>query len=534
MRFGLLPLEECRGAILAHAIHFGDGVLKKGRVLSDADVALMRDRGLTGVVAAKLEPGDVGEDAAAERVARAIAGPNLTVSAAFTGRVNLYAAADGVVDLDIPRLEALNLLDESVTVATLPAFTPVTSGQMVATVKIIPFAAPERVVAAAEALAAGPMIQVAPWLGLKAGLIQTVLPGTKPGVLDKTVTATGARLAAVGAGLAAERRVAHDVDAVAVALRELRAEGCGLLLIVGASAITDRRDVLPAGIDAAGGKVRHFGMPVDPGNLLLLAELEDTPVLGLPGCARSPKLNGFDWVLQRLAAGLRVMPADLMRMGIGGLLAEIPSRPLPRDRATAPPRAPRIHALVLAGGSSRRMGTNKLLMDLDGAPLILRAVDAALASQATAVTVVTGHMADRVREALAGRPVAFVHAPDHDDGLSATLKSGLRALPADADGVLVLLGDMPRVSPGCLDRLIAAYSPSDGRGICVPTFQGRRGNPVLWDRRHVEEMLTLTGDTGAKDLLRRHAEDVAEVEMPDDGILLDVDTPEALAALRFR
>lgn len=539
MLFGDLPLEEAEGAILAHSLKLPGTMFRKGRVLSAEDIAVLADAGQTTVTAAKLGPEDVGEDLAAARIARAVMGPGLTASAAYTGRVNLYAAADGVLLLDTARLERVNLLDESLTIATLPAYAPVMAGQMVATVKIIPFATPLSALDQVEALArdGGPPVALAGWRGVKAGLIQTVLSGTRPAMLDKTVEATRQRLAGVGATLVTEMRVPHDPGSVAEAVGALADAGCDLLLLIGASAITDRRDVLPAGIERAGGTIEHFGMPVDPGNLLLLARLGDRPVLGLPGCARSPKLNGFDWVLQRLAAGIEVSRGDIMRMGVGGLLTEISSRPLPRESisrhaATEPPRAPRIAALILAAGLSRRMGANKLLATVGGRPLVSHAVAAAIASQADPVLLVTGHEADRVRAAVTEGPVTFVHAADHAAGLSASLKAGLSALPDDLDGVVVLLADMPRVTSGHIDRLIAAYSPIDGRGICIATHRGRRGNPVLWDRRYVEEMLDLTGDTGAKALFTTHADQVCEVEMPDDGVLLDVDTPEALAAMR--
>src|SRR5207247_3550875 len=164
------------------------------------------------------------------------------------------------------------------------------------------------------------------------------------------------------------------------------AQGADIVFVHGASAIVDRRDVIPEAVVAAGGRVDHFGMPVDPGNLLLLGHVGDTPVLGLPGCARSPQVNGFDWVLERLVSGLPVGPREIMRMGSGGLLAEIPSRPLPRAAASpapnakpperAPPPGPRIAALLLAAGQSRRMGgPNKLLADIDGRPMVARVAE---------------------------------------------------------------------------------------------------------------------------------------------------------------
>src|SRR6185312_1615002 len=277
--------------------------------------------------------------------------------------------------------------------------------------------------------------------------------------------------------------------------------------------------------------ISHFGMPVDPGNLLLLGGLDGKPVVGLPSCARSPKVNGFDFVLQRLFARLPVMGSDIMGMGVGGLLQEIPSRPQPRDAERSVPRAPRIAAIVLAAGLSSRMGVNKLLQDWRGKPLLRWTVEAALHSDARPVIVVTGHEAAKVETALKGLDVQFVHNPDYQAGLSASLKTGLSAAPASSDGALVLLGDMPQVSSALIDRMIAAFSPADGRSICIAVHQHRRGNPVLWGKAFFPEIESLAGDSGAKSLLGRHEELVCEIEA-DVAVLRDIDTPEALAALR--
>lgn len=538
MIFGEMPLDEAEGAILAHALS-GDGfAFRKGRILERTDLAAIARSGRARVVAARLEPGDVAEDAAAAAIARAIAGDNLLVSAAFTGRANLYATAAGLVVYESAALDAVNAVDEAITVALLPPHAPVAPRQMVATVKIIPFAVPRLALDAVLARIASmtPFARVAPFRPLHAALVQTRLPGTKPGVLAKTVDATRARLAALGGSLDQDAIVPHDVTAVADALTDAARAGGDLLLVLGASAVVDRRDIVPAAIEAAGGTVAHFGMPVDPGNLLLFGTLDGRPVIGLPGCARSPKLNGFDWVLQRVAAGLPIGRADIMRMGAGGLLSEIPSRPLPRQSAAPapqPPRQPRIAALVLSAGRSSRMApANKLLIEIDGVPMARRAVDAALASQAVATIAVIGNDAARVRQAFAGCDIAIVENPDFAAGLSSSLRAGLASLPDDIDGVLVLLGDMPRITAAHLDRLIAAFAPDEGRAICIPTHRAKRGNPILWSARFLPDMRALDGDQGARGLIGRHADQVCEVEMPDDAVLLDVDTPGALAALR--
>jgi molybdenum cofactor cytidylyltransferase len=332
-----------------------------------------------------------------------------------------------------------------------------------------------------------------------------------------------------------ERRVAHETAALAAALTEAASSGANPILVFGASAITDRRDVIPAAIEQAGGAVIHFGMPVDPGNLLLLGTLDGRTVVGLPSCARSPKLNGFDFVLWRLLAGLSVGRQEIATMGVGGLLTEIPTRPQPRDeRAPDVPRMPRIGAIVLAAGLSSRMGSNKLLAQIGAKPLVRHAVEAVLGSAAAPVVVVTGNGEAEIRQALAPLSPLFVENPDFSKGLSTSLRTGLKALPTDCDGVLVLLGDMPGVTSALLDKLIAAFDPDEDRAICVATRHGKRGNPVLWARRFFPEMLAIEGDVGARHLIGQYADLVAEVEASDDGPLTDIDTPEALASYQAK
>ncbi len=536
MIYADMPVDEAEGAILAHGQFAGARKLQKGHKVSVADIAALKTAGVLSVAGFRLEPGDVGEDEAAGQVATISAGALIRQSAAFTGRCNLFAEADGVLVYDRERLDQLNLLHEAVTIAALPPYDAVRAGQMLATVKIIPFAVPQDVLdRSMDLLADGGLMSVAPYKGLKAGLIETIIPGGRNKPSDKLVKVTRERLEGVGAILLGSAQCSHDAGDVANNVRLQLESGCDLVLIAGASANTDRRDVVPAGIVDAGGAIDHFGMPVDPGNLLLLAHVGRIPVIGLPGCARSPKVNGFDFVLQRLAAGLTVTPRDIMRMGAGGLLKEIGVRPLPRAQATgdapATGRAPRIAAVVLAAGMSSRMGgRNKLLREIGGMPMIRRSVEAVLASSASPATVVTGRDEAEIRAALAGLDVAFVHNPDFSAGMAGSLKAGIAAVPNDADGVVVALGDMPFVTAHHIDRLIAAYDEDEGRTICVPTHDGKWGNPVLWSRRYFPEMLAITGDKGARELLHAYADKLCEVPMEDEGILRDFDTPEAFAA----
>ena len=527
MKFGPVPPREAIGATAVHTIRQGALVLKKGTLIGPAEVAALEAAGIKDIVVARLEPGDVSEDKAAAEIAKAVAGPGAHVDRAFTGRANLFAEKAGVLVVDKAAIDGLNRVDEAITFATLPAFKSVVEGEMIATVKIIPFATSEASLKAALAAASKPFIRVAPYTIRKVGVVSTMLPGLAAKVVEKTLRVTESRLAPAGASIVAERRVPHEQGAVAKAIDEVLKDGAELVVVFGASAIADRRDVIPAAVEAIGGRIEHFGMPVDPGNLMLIGQARGHPVLGAPGCARSPKENGFDWILMRLLAGLPVSREDVTGLGVGGLLMEIVTRPQPRAEPELE-KAQRIAAIILAAGRSTRMGgPNKLLAEIGGRPLVRIAVEEALASHARPVIVVTGHQRDKVEAALAGLDVQRVHNPNFAEGLSTSVKTGLAAVPDDVDGAIVCLGDMPQVRAPLIDKLTGAFDPERGALVVVPTIDGKRGNPVVWARRFFPELMALDGDIGARHLIGRYPEAVAEVPLTDTAALVDVDTPEA-------
>ncbi len=538
MKFGAVPIKEALGATAVHSIRQGELVLKKGTLIGPKEIEALTRAGVKEIVVARVEAGDVSEDQAAAEIAAAVAGPGLRADRAFTGRCNLFADSAGVLVVDKDAVDRLNRIDEAVTLATLAAFKPVVAGEMVATVKIIPFAvaAGARDAAVAAAAKAKPVIRVAPYTVRKVGVVSTLLPGLSPKVVDKTLKITAARIAPAGATIIAEKRVPHERAALSQAVDELLESGAELVIVFGASAIADRRDVIPAALEAVGGTIEHFGMPVDPGNLMLIGKARGQAVLGAPGCARSPKENGFDWVLMRLLAGLPVSRSDITGMGVGGLLMEIVTRPQPREER-APEKGPkkdqRVAAVVLAAGRSTRMGAiNKLIAEIGGKPLVRIAAEQALASRASPVIVVTGHEREKVEAALDGLPVRFVYNPDYAEGLGTSLKAGIAAVPAEADGAVVCLGDMPQVDSALIDKLIAAFDPERSALVVVPSINGRRGNPVLWSRRFFPDLMTVQGDIGARHLIGAYAEAVVEVPVAGEAALTDVDTPESLSAVK--
>jgi molybdenum cofactor cytidylyltransferase len=330
LKFGPVAVADAAGGIVAHAIRQPGLTLRKGDRLGEPQIALLREAGVDTVTIAQLEPGDIGEDEAALRLAQAVAGDNVRVDKPFTGRANLFAETAGVLLAEADAIDRINARDERITLATLPPMRRVVEGEMIATVKIIPFAVPEEALSQAIAAANGFKIAIAPFRKMRIGVVSTLLPGLKPSTVKKTLRILGERLAPSGSSVSSDREVPHETQALADAIAQVE-PGSDLVIVFGASAITDRRDVIPAAIELTGGEIEQFGMPVDPGNLLLLGKTRSgKTVLGAPGCARSPKENGFDWVLDRLLAEVPVSPQDIRRLGAGGLLMEIVSRPQPR------------------------------------------------------------------------------------------------------------------------------------------------------------------------------------------------------------
>ena len=532
MKFGPASPADAIGGVTVHTLRQGSLVLKKGTTIGPSEVAALERAGVKEIVVVRLEEGDVSEDAAAADIAQAVAGDGINVERAFTGRANLFAARAGVLVVDRAAVDRINGVDEAITFATLSAFKPVVEGEMVATVKLIPFGVEARLRDAAVDAAKGEALRIAPYRIRRVGVVSTLLPGLASKVVDKTLRVTAERLAPAGATIIAERRVPHDETALKAAMKQLLDLGAELVIVFGASAIADRRDVIPASLSGIGGTVEHFGMPVDPGNLLLIGNAGGVPVLGAPGCARSPVENGFDWVLMRLLAGLKVTRAELTAMGVGGLLMEIVTRPQPRE-GRGPDGNRHVAAVILAAGRSTRMGgPNKLLAELDGKPLVRIVAEQALVSKAKGVIVVTGHQAELVEQALRGLKAKFVRNPDFALGLASSVKAGIAAVPEDADGAVICLGDMPMISAQLIDHLIEAFAPDRGSLITVPVSGGRRGNPVLWSRRFFNELMTLDGDIGARHLIAKHNEAVAEVPVEGDAAFLDIDTPEGLEVAR--
>ena len=532
MKFGEVAIDAAEGTLLAHSVRRNGVHFPKGHEVTAHDIILLRQENIDHVIAVRLEPGDLMEDDAAKHIADAIGFHHLRHSLATTGRVNLFATENALFCANKPLIDALNRIDPAITFACLADHVAVKAGDMVATVKIIPLAvAGSAVEQAVKLLSQALAIELKPFSPFHVGLVATQLPGLKPSVMDKTRQVLDARLRLSGSSIEREVRVAHKSDAVAEAINTMVSKH-QMIIVFGASAVCDEEDVIPAAIRKAGGVVDHVGMPVDPGNLLVLGHIGAIAVIGAPGCARSPKENGFDWVLNRILAGETPTHHDLTGMGVGGLLMEIPTRPLPRLLAGKEPVVPKVGIVLLAAGKASRMGEkgqHKLLAEFDGVPLVRRSAEIAKASRADSICVVTGHRADEIGAALDALDLKIVLNADYATGMASSLKTGFKALGDDADGIVVLLADMPGVTTDDLNRMIDAFRSEDGKAIVRAVADGKRGNPVILPRATFEAVSRLEGDVGARHIIEKSGLPVIDLDI-GAAAHLDVDTPEAVIA----
>ena len=304
----------------------------------------------------------------------------------------------------------------------------------------------------------------------------------------------------------------------------------------GASAIADRLDILPEALRMVGGEVIHLGLPVDPGNLSMVGQWDDMLVLGMPGCARSPKLNGLDWLLQKMLAGIKLDKSELSGMAVGGLLADIASRPLPRKLIHKNNvKHQKIAGILLAAGTSKRMGAeNKLLLPIaDGLPMITWIAQTYLNADIDKLIVVTGFQHEDISKALLGLDVEFVHNYDYQTGQASSVACGIESLAEQYNCALIGLADMPFITSDLINRLIKSHellSEPEVR-LTMPIIDGRRANPVIWGRAFFDELQAISGDEGGRQILSAYLSAVNGVSWDKKEVAEDIDLPEDIEKL---
>lgn len=507
--------------------------MAKGTQITAEMIAQLQAADVRTITVAQLDTNDVHEDKAAHELALALGGKHVTLSTARTGRVNLHADAEGLFSFDRDSLLALNAVDERITCATLDENRWVTKGRMLATIKIIPYAVPRVQLDKVLDIVAdtGQQLSIHPAHPKTVALIQTRLSSLKESVLDKTFEVTRQRLRQRGSLLLMERRCEHTVKSLCATIEDVMKHTPDCLMIAGASAISDRADVIPQSIEQAGGNVQRFGVPIDPGNLLLLAEIEGTTVLGAPGCARSPKDNGLDRVLDRLVCELPVHNEWLNTLSIGGLLDEDVTRPALR-REVSPMRSGavkrQIGALVLAAGNARSTERNipspasKSPLDMwRGTPIVEQVLDQVQTMAFEKTVVVTGQNHTDIADLLVQDATLLVNNPDWEKGLGYSIATGMKQM-LDCDAVIVFLGNTPPVLAGTVEQLQQHYLTHPETRMLVPKHEGTSGNPVLISNVFFDALLALRGESGARFIQRCY---------PDSVQYLTVDDPMIVATL---
>ncbi len=339
MKFGPVPLKQAAGKILGHNIAGANGrrILRKGKPLTAEDINRLRELGRTSVYVAEIEAGDVDENMATYKLAKAVMGSGLRISGPSNGRANLFATHPGLLRVDVERLAQMNGRP-GITLATLIGDSAVRQGKMVATVKILPYAVPEADVRHLETVATqnGSILCISPFSRQRVGLILSGSPSARERIVHSFESALQQRLSALEATIRKVDFISLDDEAgqtnLAAMIGQHLSEGIELIIMAGETAIMDRYDLAPRAVEQAGGEVTCYGVPVDPGNLLMLGYYGRVPIMGAPGCARSPKTNIVDILLPRLLAGDRLDQQTMVQMGHGGLLEDVPERPMPRSQ----------------------------------------------------------------------------------------------------------------------------------------------------------------------------------------------------------
>ena len=531
MKIENLDPRESKGSILAQSYNLSERKLSKGTRVSKAIVELLNKENIKSILCAVPDENDMDEDAAAEAISNAIDRNRIYAEEASTGRVNFRTPALGVVRYNRELIKKINLVDESIAFSIVEHNQLLAKNDLIATLKIIPFFASkiyvERVVAL---LSKYEIFKIHRLEEKKVDFIQTYYNWQKRSIFKATSNVTRSRLDALGCLLEKETLIPHDHESLCSEIKSSLDSGAQVLLISGASAITDRSDYIPKAILSVGGEIIQYGLAVDPGNLLLIGQIGSTTVIGMPGCARSPKLNGFDWVLQLLMANIPITKEELADMGAGGLLMEIASRPLPRALSKSVyKRGKKIMGVILAAGNSTRMGKdNKLLRNVGDASLVRNTAVEMLNSDVDSCSIVLGYQSDKVAEVIKDLNISLILNPLWQEGQASSLKAALNTLDDTYSDLLIMLGDLPGVKSRHINTIIEEHLLTNNRRskITIPSFNGKKGNPVIWGRSFFPDLSNLEGDVGGRALFNHHPAAINLLDMDDPAVVTDTDTPE--------
>ena len=330
MQFGSIKLEKSEGSILAHSIKLENLNISKGTLLTENHIMDLRSKGVQSVVVARLENGDIEENKSAIIVSKAFSHNSLIFSKANTGRINIFSKHDGLLIYSVSSLISFNLIDEGIALALLTQNSFVKKKQLIGTLKVIPYSLPKKTILKFRRFEN--LIIIKAVKEKKFSLIQTSHKNMKESLYKKTSIETKKRVENLSCFLLDDTICEHNEKELTSKISSIIKKDIDILLISCASAVSDRNDILPKSIMNLGGNIIHFGLPVDPGNLLILASLNNKLIVGMPGCARSPSLNGLDLILRMLVTDIKIDKKIIASLGVGGLLKDTRLRPFPRSK----------------------------------------------------------------------------------------------------------------------------------------------------------------------------------------------------------
>ena len=531
MKIESLVPQKSIGSVLAQTYNSPGKTVSKGTLITKEIIAFFKTGNVKTILCAVPEEGDIHEDEAAEAISSAIDKNHIYAEKASTGRVNFKSQSLCLVRYERDLIKEVNLVDESIAFSIVEHNQLLAKNDLIATLKIIPFFTQKKYVdQVISKLAKNELFKTHCLNKKEVSLIQTSFDWQKKSIFKATSNVTRNRLEALDCSLNQEKLIRHDYEVLRSEIKSSIESGIDILLLSGASAIIDRSDYIPKAILSEGGEIIQYGLAVDPGNLLLLGKIGKTTIIGMPGCARSPKLNGFDWVLQLLMADIPVVKEELAEMGAGGLLMEIASRPLPRALAkSVNKREKKIMGVILAAGNSTRMGKdNKLLKNIDGVPLIRNIALEITKSDLDSCSIVLGYQSDKVADVIKDLNINLILNPLWKEGQASSLKAALNSLTSSYSDLLIMLGDLPGIKSGHINRIIEEHLSSENRSskITIPSFKGVTGNPVIWGRSFFHDLSKLEGDVGGRVLFGQHPAAINLIEMDDPSVVTDTDTPE--------
>ena len=524
MKFGKVFVNKSLNGILAHSMVIDGKKLNKGKIINKTDISLFKRHDIKEITCAILNKKDIQEDKAANAIAKNFRNSSVAVENAITGRSNILAAKSGLLIINEAQINKFNNISEDITIASLNNYFKVEKGDMIATIKIISFSITSSNLKRISNLNLKNALKILPFNKNRCGLILTQGSKENKKLNDISESRIRDRLEKINHELVTTLKCKHNAVEISNKIKLFKKNKIDLILILGASAIVDIKDEIPSAIKQSGGKIIRFGMPVDPGNLLLIGKNKNTHIIGLPGCARSPSLNGFDWVLERIAADVNINKKDIARMGIGGLLK---TKKALRNLKTN--NNYKISSIILAAGRSKRMkSNNKLLSKLSETTMINQVVNSAILSNTDSDIIVLGHEKENIEKILPNKNLTISINKNYNQGISSSIKIGISSLPEDCDAVIIILGDMPDVTDKLINNLIKSFNPEIKRHIILPYYKSQLGNPVIISRRFFPEILQLKGDSGAKNIIKKNLDYVYKLPQKNNASLLDIDTDQQL------